>query len=178
MNELTVSIPMGCLLGFVAWFLVRYLVAGIFTVNQNERAVKTSFGRAQRLGDATTAQDPISVSLTPAQPADFLLTIKPSTVLIEAKSSYVDRSLRSMVSKVRPGQAAMLRMWELLGQRSVVIFGFRAQGKGEEWYELWAGPVVGEAKVEGKRLKAEPLIASDKLENVIAEIPTYRGYRN
>jgi regulator of protease activity HflC (stomatin/prohibitin superfamily) len=56
-----------CLLGFIAWFLVRYLVAGIYTVNQNERAVKTSFGRAQRLGDATTAQDPISASLTPDQ---------------------------------------------------------------------------------------------------------------
>lgn len=56
-----------CLLGFIAWFLVRYLVAGIYTVNQNERAVKTSFGRAQRVGDATIAQDPISASLTPDQ---------------------------------------------------------------------------------------------------------------
>lgn len=56
-----------CLLGFVAWFLVRYLVAGIYTVNQNERAVKTSFGRAQRLGEATTAEDPISASLTADQ---------------------------------------------------------------------------------------------------------------
>ncbi len=42
---------MGVVLGFVAWFLVRYLVAGIYTVNQNERAVKTSFGRAERIGD-------------------------------------------------------------------------------------------------------------------------------
>ena len=67
MNELTVSIPMGCLLGFVAWFLVRYLVAGIFTVDQNERAVKTSFGRAQRVGSATTAEDPVSAALTTDQ---------------------------------------------------------------------------------------------------------------
>lgn len=35
-------------MGFVAWFLMRYLIVGIFAVNQNERAVKTSFGRAQR----------------------------------------------------------------------------------------------------------------------------------
>ena len=53
----------GFCIGFVAWFLVRYLVAGIFTVNQNERAVKTSFGRAQRVGKATTLDDPISESL-------------------------------------------------------------------------------------------------------------------
>ncbi len=54
------SILAGCILGFVAWFLVRYLAAGIFTVDQNQRAVKTSFGRAQRVGDASTLDDPIS----------------------------------------------------------------------------------------------------------------------
>jgi regulator of protease activity HflC (stomatin/prohibitin superfamily) len=59
------NILAGCLLGFVAWFLVRYLVAGLYTVNQNERAVKTSFGRAQRVGEQTTADDPISEPLSP-----------------------------------------------------------------------------------------------------------------
>lgn len=58
------SIFIGCVLGFIGWFLVRYLVAGIYTVNQNERAVKTSFGRAERVGDATTLQDPIAEHLT------------------------------------------------------------------------------------------------------------------
>jgi regulator of protease activity HflC (stomatin/prohibitin superfamily) len=57
------SILAGIFAGFLAWFIVRYLVAGLYTVNQNERAVKTSFGRAQRVGDATTAQDPISETL-------------------------------------------------------------------------------------------------------------------
>ncbi len=57
------DILIGCALGFVAWFLVRYLVAGIYTVDQNERAVKTSFGRAERVGTATTLDDPISESL-------------------------------------------------------------------------------------------------------------------
>ena len=52
------SILLGAALGFFAWFLVRYLVGGIYTVDQNERAVKTSFGRAQRLGDLTTLDDP------------------------------------------------------------------------------------------------------------------------
>ena len=54
---------LGCIAGFIAWFLARYLVAGLYTVNQNERAVKTSFGRAQRVADLTTLQDPISDSL-------------------------------------------------------------------------------------------------------------------
>ncbi|BDU75587.1 SPFH domain-containing protein [Mesoterricola sediminis] len=63
MGGLTLGIP----LGVVAWFLVRYLAAGIFTVNQNERAVKTSFGRAQRLEGVTTANDPISRMLSPEE---------------------------------------------------------------------------------------------------------------
>jgi regulator of protease activity HflC (stomatin/prohibitin superfamily) len=58
------TIFFGCVVGFVAWFLVRYLVAGFYTVNQNERAVKTSFGRAERVGTATTLEDPISASLS------------------------------------------------------------------------------------------------------------------
>ncbi len=57
----------GCIVGFVVWFLIRYLVAGIYTVDQNERAVKTSFGRAQRIENLTTNQDPISDMLTADQ---------------------------------------------------------------------------------------------------------------
>lgn len=57
------SILLGCIVGFVSWFLIRYLVAGLFTVNQNERAVKTIFGRAQRVADRTTLDDPISETL-------------------------------------------------------------------------------------------------------------------
>jgi len=57
-------ILIGCFFGFLAWFLVRYLAAGLFTVNQNERAVKTSFGRAQRVSGLTTLDDPISESLS------------------------------------------------------------------------------------------------------------------
>ena len=61
------SIILGCIFGFVVWFLMRYLVAGIYTVDQNERAVKTSFGRAERLGELTTLDDPISDMLNPDQ---------------------------------------------------------------------------------------------------------------
>ena len=58
-----ISILLGVAVGFVGWFLVRYLVAGVYTVNQNERAVRTSFGRAERVGNATTLQDPIADAL-------------------------------------------------------------------------------------------------------------------
>jgi regulator of protease activity HflC (stomatin/prohibitin superfamily) len=61
------SILIGCIVGFVGWFLVRYLAAGMFTVDQNERAVKTSFGRAERIGSATTLDDPIAESLSPEE---------------------------------------------------------------------------------------------------------------
>ena len=58
------AIAFGCLIGFILWFLARYLAAGLYTVNQNERAVKTSFGRAERVGTATTLEDPIAAALT------------------------------------------------------------------------------------------------------------------
>ncbi len=61
------SILFGCAFGFAAWFLVRYLLAGLFTVNQNELAVKTVFGRAQRIEGAHTSDDPIAESLNPEE---------------------------------------------------------------------------------------------------------------
>jgi regulator of protease activity HflC (stomatin/prohibitin superfamily) len=55
----------GIVVGFVAWFIFRYLIAGLYTVDQNERAVKTSLGRAQRLPGQTTLDDPIAQALRP-----------------------------------------------------------------------------------------------------------------
>ncbi len=49
------------------WFGVRVILFGIYTVDQNERAVKTSFGRAERLSDQTTLQDPVSAVLRPEE---------------------------------------------------------------------------------------------------------------
>jgi regulator of protease activity HflC (stomatin/prohibitin superfamily) len=54
------AIAFGILLGFLFWFFVRYVLGGFYTVNQDERAVKTRFGRAARLGDNTTLDDPVS----------------------------------------------------------------------------------------------------------------------
>lgn len=51
----------GIALGLLAYLAVRVLMS-IYTVDQNERAVKTSFGRAERL-NGSTLQDPIAESL-------------------------------------------------------------------------------------------------------------------
>jgi regulator of protease activity HflC (stomatin/prohibitin superfamily) len=61
------GVILGVILGFCAWFVVRYLLAGLYTVDQNERAVKTIFGRAERIPGATTLDDPIAEHLTPDQ---------------------------------------------------------------------------------------------------------------
>jgi regulator of protease activity HflC (stomatin/prohibitin superfamily) len=53
----------GILLGVIVWFVIRFIFTGFFIVNQNERAVKTSFGRAQRIGKKTTIEDPIAESV-------------------------------------------------------------------------------------------------------------------
>jgi len=60
-----VGIPIGIVIGFVGWFMLRYIVTSFYTVNQNERAVKTSFGRAQRLGKATVLAAPMAEALRP-----------------------------------------------------------------------------------------------------------------
>lgn len=57
------SIFLGCIVGVIAWFLVRYLAGGLYTVDQNERGVKTIFGRADRIPDQTTLNDPIAEHL-------------------------------------------------------------------------------------------------------------------
>ncbi len=58
-----ISFTFAALLGLVLWFLLRCLISGFYTIDQNERGIKTTFGRAERLGEQTTLDDPISDSL-------------------------------------------------------------------------------------------------------------------
>lgn len=52
------------LIGLFLYFVVRCVIGGFYTVGQNERAVKTSFGRASRIGTKTTLDDPLSELLS------------------------------------------------------------------------------------------------------------------
>src|ERR1035437_9853099 len=62
------AVILGVLVGFLVWFFLRVVVLGIYTVDQNERAVKTSFGRAERLpGNKTTLDDPNAEFLQPEE---------------------------------------------------------------------------------------------------------------
>ena len=67
-----ITLPSGVFLGFVAWFVLRYVLAGFFTVDQNERAVKTRFGRAVRIGKATTLDAPIAEHLNDKDKARYI----------------------------------------------------------------------------------------------------------
>ena len=53
------GILIGIALGAAAWFLIRCVLTGFYTVEQNERAVITSFGRAQRIKGKTTLDMPM-----------------------------------------------------------------------------------------------------------------------
>jgi regulator of protease activity HflC (stomatin/prohibitin superfamily) len=57
------AIITGVIVGLVGWVVVRFLASGFYTVDQNQRAVKTCFGRAERVPGASTLDDPISESL-------------------------------------------------------------------------------------------------------------------
>src|SRR5690606_12559372 len=53
----------GLVMGVGAYVVVRCLLTGFFTVDQNERAVKTSFGRAKRLASPGSVDGPAGDSL-------------------------------------------------------------------------------------------------------------------
>ena len=57
----------GSVAGFGAWFVVRYVLAGFFTVDQSQRAVKTRFGRAIRVEGATSLDLPLAEHLQPEE---------------------------------------------------------------------------------------------------------------
>jgi regulator of protease activity HflC (stomatin/prohibitin superfamily) len=55
----------GIVVGVIAFLLIYCLLGGVYTVNQNERAVVTNFGRAERIGRKSTLDLPIAEHLSP-----------------------------------------------------------------------------------------------------------------
>lgn len=58
------SLILGVMAGAAAWFVIRCVLTGFYTVEQNERAVVTTLGRVQRLKGKTTLDLPISDHLS------------------------------------------------------------------------------------------------------------------
>jgi regulator of protease activity HflC (stomatin/prohibitin superfamily) len=58
--------------GLLAWMVMRFVWRGFYTVGPSERAVITTFGRAQRVGTATTLDDPIAQSLRPEEAGRYV----------------------------------------------------------------------------------------------------------
>ena len=58
------EVLLGIASGFIAFLAIYCLLGGIYTVNQNERAVVTNFGKAERIGHQTTLSLPQAEMLT------------------------------------------------------------------------------------------------------------------
>jgi regulator of protease activity HflC (stomatin/prohibitin superfamily) len=61
------EIAFGVFLGVLAFLVVYCLLGGIYTVDQNERAVVTNFGKADRVGSKTSLDLPIAQYLRPEE---------------------------------------------------------------------------------------------------------------
>ncbi len=62
---------MGLFLGILIYFIIRCILFGFYTVDQNERAVKTVFGRADRFKDLRTSSQPMAETLTVEEKARY-----------------------------------------------------------------------------------------------------------
>jgi regulator of protease activity HflC (stomatin/prohibitin superfamily) len=81
-----VAFLLGVFLGAVGWFILRYVLTGFYTIDQNERAVKTRFGRAVRLGEATSLDSPIANALNEKDKARY---IYPLVEIIQPGGPYI-----------------------------------------------------------------------------------------
>jgi regulator of protease activity HflC (stomatin/prohibitin superfamily) len=61
----------GIVIGLCVWFFLRCIFSGFYTIDQNERGVKTSFGRAERVGTSTTDSDPSAQMLSEEERARY-----------------------------------------------------------------------------------------------------------
>ena len=61
------EIIFGLVTGVFGFLAVYCLLGGLYTINQNERAVVTNFGRAERIGNKTSLDLPIAQNLRPEE---------------------------------------------------------------------------------------------------------------
>jgi regulator of protease activity HflC (stomatin/prohibitin superfamily) len=94
------EIFIGAVFGVLCFLFCYCLLGGIYTINQNERAVVTNFGKAERIGNATSLNLPIAESLRP-----------------EEKERYVYPQIRI----IGPGGPYLRMPWQRVFKTSVSI---------------------------------------------------------
>ena len=58
---------LGTFAGILAFLVLYCLLGGVYTIDQNERAVITNFGKAERIGSKTSLDLPIAEHLSPEE---------------------------------------------------------------------------------------------------------------
>jgi regulator of protease activity HflC (stomatin/prohibitin superfamily) len=100
----------GIATGILIWFFVRVILLGIYTVNQNERAVKTSFGRAERLDAvAATGVPPLT------DPNDFKAVLAADGLRPDERERYKYPQVRI----IPPGGPYFKLPWEKIHKVSI-----------------------------------------------------------
>ncbi len=94
------SFIIGLLIGSLIYIALRCILGGVYTVEQNERAVITSFGRAQRIDNRTTLDEPIS---------EFL------------EDDHRERYCYPVLKVVGPGGPYLKRPWQKVHKVNVAI---------------------------------------------------------
>ncbi len=61
------EIMIGVIAGVFGFLFCDCLLGGLYTINQNERAVVTNFGKAERIGKATNLDLPLADMLRPEE---------------------------------------------------------------------------------------------------------------
>jgi regulator of protease activity HflC (stomatin/prohibitin superfamily) len=68
------EIMIGVIAGVFGFLFCYCLLGGLYTINQNERAVVTNFGKAERIGKATNLDLPIADTLRPEEKERYILS--------------------------------------------------------------------------------------------------------
>ena len=84
----------GIALGFLAWFVVRHVIFGFYTVDQNERAVVTSFGRAKRILGATTVYTPEGAGMRDSEKERYAY---PQVEVVQGRRFHVEGPAMALV---------------------------------------------------------------------------------
>jgi regulator of protease activity HflC (stomatin/prohibitin superfamily) len=66
-NPAPMEIVFGVVAGLLGFLFCYCLLGGLYTINQNERAVVTNFGRAERIGNRTNLDLPIADCMRPEE---------------------------------------------------------------------------------------------------------------